>query len=292
MMKIIPVAFDSLGTRSMATFIQTRDCQILIDPGVSLAPSRYGLPPHFLELKRMNEHWEEIKKFAQKAEILIVTHFHYDHHDPSEPEIYEGKILLMKHPSEKINLSQRERAKFFLEMLGNLPQKIEYCDGREFKFGETHIKFSQPVPHGTNAKLGYVTEVCIRDSEGKFIHTSDVEGASLEEQTSFLIAENPDIIFLDGPMTYMLGYRYSRASLLASANNMLKVMENTSVKQIVFDHHFLRDLNWKEHILDIFKAAAKKGIKILTAAEFAGLENDLLEARRRELYREYPKFDE
>lgn len=288
MMKIIPVAFDSLGTRSMATFIQTQDCRILIDPGVSLAPSRFGLPPHSLEFKRMNEHWEEIKKFAKKAEVLIVTHFHYDHHDPSEPEIYEGKILLMKNPHEKINISQRGRAKFFLEMLGNLPQKIEYCDGREFRFGETQIRFSQPVPHGTNAKLGYVTEVCIVDRKGKFIHTSDIEGASLEEQTSFIIQENPDIIFLDGPMTYMLGYRYSQASLQASINNILKVMEKTYVEQIVLDHHFLRDLNWKKYIPDIFKAAARRGIKIQTAAEFANLENDLLEARRRELYRDNP----
>ncbi|MEM2933912.1 MAG: hypothetical protein QXL78_03190 [Methanocellales archaeon] len=291
MMKIIPVAFDSLGTRSMATFVQTQDCRILIDPGVSLAPSRYGLPPHSLEFTRMKEHWGEIRKFAEKAEVLIVTHFHYDHHDPSEPEIYEGKILLMKNPREKINISQRGRAKFFLEMLGNLPQKIEYCDGREFKFGETQIKFSQPVPHGTNAKLGYVTEVCIVDREGKFIHTSDIEGGSLEEQASFLIQENPDIIFLDGPMTYMLGYRYSQASLQASIDNILKVMGRTSVKRIILDHHFLRDLNWKEYILDIFKAAARRGIKIQTAAEFANLENDLLEARRRELYRDYP-FEE
>jgi predicted metallo-beta-lactamase superfamily hydrolase len=237
----------------------------------------------------MNDHWNEIKKYAKKAEVLIVTHFHYDHHDPSEPEIYEEKILLMKNPREKINLSQRERAKFFLEMLSDLPQKIEYCDGREFKFGETQIKFSQPVPHGTNAKLGYVIEVCIVDEGEKFIHTSDVEGASLDEQTSFLIEENPNIIFLDGPMTYMLGYRYSRASLQASINNILKVMEKTSVEQIVFDHHFLRDLNWREHILDLFKVAAQRGIKILTAAEFAGLKNELLEARRRELYREYPE---
>lgn len=284
MMRIVPIAFESLGTRSMATFVQTRDCKILIDPAVSLAPSRYGLPPHSREFERMDEHWREIEKYAKKAEVLIVTHYHYDHHDPSEPELYEGKLVLIKNPNAKINLSQKQRARFFLEMLGNLPEKIEYCDGREFEFGKTLIKFSKAVPHGTSARLGYVTQVCIKNGKTKFIHTSDVEGPSLKEQASFLLEENPNIIFLDGPMTYMLGYRYSRASLQASIENILEVMKKTSVEQIIFDHHFLRDLNWREHITRVYEAAEVKGIKILTAAEFAGRENDLLEARRRELY--------
>ena len=45
-MKIKPVASDSMGTRSMATYVETKDVKIFIDPGVALGPSRYGLPPH------------------------------------------------------------------------------------------------------------------------------------------------------------------------------------------------------------------------------------------------------
>ncbi len=41
-MNITPIAADSLGTRSMATFVETGDCGIFIDPAVSLAPRRYG----------------------------------------------------------------------------------------------------------------------------------------------------------------------------------------------------------------------------------------------------------
>ncbi len=232
----------------------------------------------------MGEHWSRIKKYAEKADVLIVTHYHYDHHEPDEPGIYRGKIALIKHPEENINLSQKRRARFFLEMLGTLPEKIEHSDGREFRFGETLIKFSDAVPHGTNARLGYVTEVCIDSGRRKLIHTSDVEGPSLDEQVSFLLDENPDIIFLDGPMTYMMGYRYSQASLHASIENILKVMEKTSVKKIILDHHFLRDLKWREHLTELNRAGEEKGIKILTAAEFAGRENDLLEARRKELF--------
>ena len=41
--KIVPLAFDSFGVRSMATFVETDDSKVLIDSGVSLAPLRYRL---------------------------------------------------------------------------------------------------------------------------------------------------------------------------------------------------------------------------------------------------------
>jgi len=88
MLKVKPLAFDSFGVRSMATFVETDDIAVLIDPGVSLAPSRYNLPPHPMEEQRMSETWAAIKEHAARSDILVVTHYHYDHHDPAEPEIY------------------------------------------------------------------------------------------------------------------------------------------------------------------------------------------------------------
>ncbi|MDI6655482.1 MAG: MBL fold metallo-hydrolase, partial [Candidatus Hydrothermarchaeota archaeon] len=275
-MKITPLASDSLGTRSMATCVETGDVRILIDPGVSLGPSRYGLPPHPIEFQRMNKHWGSIKKFAKKADVLIVTHYHYDHHDPTEPELYRDKVALLKHPTEKINRSQKERAKFFLEQLEGMPERIEYCDGREFSFGGTKIKFSQPVFHGTDNKLGYVVEISISDENFKFVFTSDVEGPSVRDQVSFILEEKPNIIYADGPLSYMLGYRYSQASLNASVNNIIEIFRETPVEKFVIDHHFLRDIKWKERIKPAFDAA--ENVQILTAAEFSGQRNDLLEA--------------
>jgi predicted metallo-beta-lactamase superfamily hydrolase len=169
----------------MATFIGTKDCKVLIDPGVALCPIRNGLPPHQLEYDRMDIHWRKIKSYAKKADVLIVTHYHYDHHDPDEPEIYKNKILLTKHPKKKINKSQKKRSAFFLEELGELPKKIEFSDGKEFSFGKTTVRFSKAVPHGTNTKLGYVTQVCIDDGKDRFIYTSDVQGPALDEQVKF-----------------------------------------------------------------------------------------------------------
>jgi predicted metallo-beta-lactamase superfamily hydrolase len=285
-MKIIPLAGDSLGTRSMATYIETKDCKVVIDPSVALGPYRYGLEPHPLELERMDEHWRKIKRYTKSADVLIVTHYHYDHHDPDEPAVFKNKILLTKHPKKNINKSQKKRARYFLKQLSELPKKIEYSDGNEFSFGGTTIKFSEAVPHGTNTKLGYVTEVSVHSARTKLLHTSDVQGPALKEQLQFILDEQPNVIFCDGPMSYMLGFRYSKKNLEKSVRNLGRIIRETKVKKLVLEHHLLRDLQWKKRIKNVYKVAKKEKVKVMTFSEFLGKENEILEARRKELYAE------
>jgi len=285
--KIVPLAFDSFGVRSMATFVETEDLRILIDPGVSLAPIRYGLEPHPLEWQRLDETWETIKQYAENADVLIVTHYHYDHHDPDYPELYKNKTVFIKHPTQNINRSQKERAALFLEAIKDMPKKLEVADGKKFQLGETLINFSKAVCHGTNPRLGYVTEVSIKSNSEKFLYTSDVEGPSLEEQISFILDEKPDVLFVDGPMTYMLGYRYSYKSLEISNDNLVRAMRETNLNTLVLDHHFLRDLNYRLRIKPVYEAAEKRGVKVVTAAEFCGRKIEMLEALRKELYAKY-----
>ena len=54
-MKIIPLAADSLGVRSMATYVEVGGTGLLLDPGATLAPARYGLPPSV-------EEWEALRR--------------------------------------------------------------------------------------------------------------------------------------------------------------------------------------------------------------------------------------
>jgi hypothetical protein len=276
-MKIIPLAFDSLGTRSMATLVET-DIRILIDPSAALGPSRYGLAPHKLEWQRLEEHLETIEKYAKKTDILIVTHYHYDHHNPDMPEIFSGKIAIVKHPKEKINLSQKQRAKYFLDLIQ--PEKLLIADGNEFVFGNTRIKFSKPVFHGTNPKLGYVVQVCIEYEKEKFLFSSDIEGPAISEQAEFILREKPNVVFIDGPMTYMLGYRYSFENFNKAISNLKKIAKIVEV--LVLDHHLLRDLEWREKIKEVEKIK-----HVMSAAEFAGKKEELLEARRKELYEKF-----
>ncbi len=282
-MEIIPIAFDSMGVRSMATFVKSDDVSITIDPSVSLAPSRYGLPPHRMEIDRMNEKWREIKGFVAKSDVVIVTHYHYDHHNPEEVDVLAEKRVFVKHPKEKINRSQMSRASYFLEKLKEKGIEFEFADGKRFEIGNTLIEFSKPVFHGVNQKLGFVLEVYISDSKNSFLFSSDVEGPIHEDQTAFIIEKEPQIVFIDGPMSYMLGYRFSKDSLNKAIENLKKISE--VVETIAIDHHLLRDLNWRTAISEVISHAEQFSTKLCSTAEFAGKKEDLLEARRKELYK-------
>ena len=81
-MNIKPLAFESLGTRGMATSVVTRDCILLIDPGVDLASRRFGLPPHPMEVERKKDHWAKIKDYAEHSDIIIpVSYTHLRAHE-------------------------------------------------------------------------------------------------------------------------------------------------------------------------------------------------------------------
>ncbi|MCD6456453.1 MAG: hypothetical protein J7K81_06665 [Methanophagales archaeon] len=129
-----------------------------------------------------------------------------------------------------------------------------------------------------------MVEVCIACGGEKLVFTSDVEGPSVDAQVEFIVKENPDIVILDGPMTYMLGFRYSGKSLALSIENMKKIIKETAVKTILVEHHFMRDLKYKERIAEVYEYASEKEVKVTSAAEYLGREVEMLEARRRELY--------
>jgi predicted metallo-beta-lactamase superfamily hydrolase len=267
----------------MATSVVTKDCIILIDPGVNLASMRFGMQPHPMEEERRKDHWAKIKDYAEHSDVLIITHYHFDHFNPEEPEIYRGKTVLIKDPKVRINRTQRGRAAQFLRRLKDLPKEVLVADGKRFSFGETAVRFSPPVFHGANPKRGYVVQVCVRE-EASFVHTSDVQGPSTKEQVDFVLQEDAQVVFCDGPVTYMLGKRYPVECLRRSLRNLLEIIEKTQVKKFVLDHHLLREMNWKRKLEEVFAAGKAKGVEVLTAAEFAGMKNDLLEARRRKLY--------
>ena len=41
---LVPLAFESMGVRGMATYVETEDLRILFDPGCALGP-RFSLRP-------------------------------------------------------------------------------------------------------------------------------------------------------------------------------------------------------------------------------------------------------
>ena len=118
----------------MATSIQTKEVKIVIDPAVALAPKRFDLPPHQIEKAKKEELWGKVKNESADAKILILTHYHFDHFDPKEPEIYTSKRVLLKNPKRVINKSQKKRAALFISSLKNLVKGFSYADNKKFVF--------------------------------------------------------------------------------------------------------------------------------------------------------------
>ena len=90
-MKVIPLAAESLGVRSMATYVEVGRTGILIDPGATLAPARFGLPPTEDEWEALRRANDRISAYAARSSFVFVSHYHEDHFR-SDPASYAGRI--------------------------------------------------------------------------------------------------------------------------------------------------------------------------------------------------------
>ncbi len=284
-MRVVPLAADSMGTRSMATLVETRGGVFLIDPGVDLGPKRYGLPPHPVEEERRTLHWQRIKEAAHKAQVLIVTHYHHDHFNPREVDIFRGKLVILKDPESRINRNQAKRARKLLRDLEGIPRGITVGDDRNLEIEGVSLVFSPAVPHGASGRLGYVIQVAFSEGGETFIFTSDVQGPLLPSQQEFILNMDPDLLYCDGPMTYMLGVRYSKDNLEVALRNLIQILESTRASWVILDHHLTRDLHYRRAIDPLLERAQALGKTVGNAAQYRGEAEDLLEAKRRDLYK-------
>jgi len=280
-MRVKLIASDSLGVRSMATIVETADAKIFIDASAALGPSRYGLPPHPAEWEKLQETKELIAELATECDFFAITHYHYDHYDPSE-EFYKGKKVFAKRIDKNINRSQKERGTLFAERIKN-ECEIIYCDDTSYKINKTKLTFSPPFPHGPpGIRLGYVIMVTVKEDE-KLLFASDVQGPVDEKARDYIIRQKPDLVIMDGPPSYFLGWRFSYENLNKAEDNLIEIVKKTGCN-LILDHHLLRDLKYKEKLSKLYK---KYGKKIKTFAEFNGKKNMQLEARRKELWEKY-----
>jgi len=304
-LRVVPLAAESLGVRSMCTFVETPDLRILLDAGVSLCPNRFGLPPHPLEFKAIKKARKRIAEAADMADVVTLSHYHFDHHTPSyedwlcnwtiedetAKQVYLDKVVLMKNPKEWINFNQRRRGWVFQKTGGRYAKKLEVADGRTFAFGKTTIRFSEPVPHGPeDFALGWVLTTTIEYQGERFLFAPDVQGPISTKTLEKIVAEKPQIVMVGGPPSYLAGFRVNEEEFLLGMANLEKLVE--TVLYTILEHHLLRDENWREKSSKIFEKAEKTGHKVSTAAEFLGLKNSFLEAARKRLFAEKPPSKE
>ncbi len=282
------LAADSMGVRSLATVVEAGGVVIGLDLGASIAPRRYGLPPHELELRRLEEALDNAREWIRQSHVIVVTHYHYDHYIRDEPDLYRGKILLVKHPKVDINRSQAIRSyKFLVKGIGD-SARVEYADGRAFEFEGVRVEFSKPVWHGApGSRVGKVLMVRIIYEGESVIFTSDVQGPADPEALEVLrrwSTPRPSLVVLGGPPTYFAGYKVPVKDVEAGLKGMEQIVREIRPSVLVYDHHLLRDAKYKDKIAHILDAAASNGVKMVTAAEYMGRPVEQLEAMRRELW--------
>jgi hypothetical protein len=283
-MKILPLASDSLGVRSMATFVKTKDVAITIDPSAALGPKRYRLPPTQQELSKLHELKKTIKEYVTQSDILTISHYHYDHFDP-QADFYENKKIFAKNISDHINKSQKKRGSDFQKQIKDCCQ-LTYADDSFYSFGETTLCFSPPFFHGPeNVRLGYVIMTTIKHGNTTFVHASDVQGPVTKEATDYIINQKPNLLIMDGPPTLFLGWRFSKQNLNDATNNLNHIIEKTKC-DVILDHHLLRDLKYKQRFPEPYQ---KYPEHIKTFAEYMGKENNTLEAHRKKIWNQETK---
>lgn len=344
-MRILPLWFDSMGAKSMATFIKTDDKSIIIDPAAAIMQPSY--PMEESEKEEFLEYaMERIRKYCRKSNVVIITHYHYDHHKKPEevPESYIDKTVYLKNPNIWINYSQWKRSRVLYTQLIDLidckldidslkkdPEELEIedpynslkkvrekdfgdyeerheellrkwrarmfqsaeiwkkgkwlkefsCDNTHIKFigdepvkyGELTIRFPGPMFHGIEyAKTGWIEPVIFEYRDHKFLFSSDIQGPTIEDYREWIISENPDIIFMDGPSTYLLGYMLNKTNLNRIIDNVTKIVKNVDFELMIYDHHLPRDKKFRKRMQIFFDRVEEMGKRVMTAAEWFGME--------------------
>jgi len=276
-MRVEPIAFDSFSTRSMATLVET-DIKIFIDPSISIAPFRYGLPPTSEELEELNKGLEKIMEIGEKVDLFIITHYHWDHcphPDSDHINILKEKRILAK-DFNNTNRSQYIRGRTVYSVLKN----IEFSDGKSYEIENTYLEFSKGVWHGEDKSiLGKVLMVYIEHNGDSMIFASDIQGVLTKDAKDFIIKKDPKLLIMSGPPIYHFKWKKSNEEL--NIKNLKEIAENTKLEKVILDHHTARSKKYLEY-LDRLNREIKD--IFISAADFLGIKNRLLEAYRDSFY--------
>lgn len=280
-MKIRILGAESLGVRSMCCVVETVSRRVLIDPGVALAPRRYGLPPHKDEIAQAAGIRDRILDEVKMATDIVISHFHGDHAPLSKPDPYQISLadfaarlsaasLWVKGRTGNTRLME-ERFCTFAQTLG---ERVVEADAKNA--GE--IGFSLPVQHGTEGR-GRVMMTRVRDGVEVFVHGSDIQLLD-EASVDAIIAWKPDVVFVAGPPIYLSVLdKETRARAFANGVRLAQ-----ATRLLIIDHHLLRSEAGKEW-LNALREEAKS--RVVDAATFMGVEPQLLEANRKRLYERF-----
>jgi hypothetical protein len=275
----MPLAADSLGVRSMATYVEAGPVRLLLDPGVTLSPGRYALPPAAEEIEALGRARARIAGYATRSTLIVVSHYHADHCDPA-PQLYADRRVWAKDPRRMLDAHQAERGRRFWRGLGTAA-RLEAADGRLLELGDVQIRVSPPLAHGREGS-GFGSVVAVTVDDGlRFVYAPDAQGPASAVVTAYILRERPDLVYLSGPATYLEAH-VGRDAVRHALENLLRLVSETGCRVIV-DHHAVRDRRYRERLGPAFATG-----RVVTVAEYLGCPEACLEARRPQLWRQAP----
>jgi predicted metallo-beta-lactamase superfamily hydrolase len=276
--KIIPLAADSLGVRSMATYIEAGTTGVLIDPGATLAPARYGLPPSAEEWEALKRANDRISAYATRARYVFVSHYHEDHFR-SDPVSYEGRVVLAKDPRRMVSGAQARRAGELWTALGDRA-RVQPADGAALTTPDLDLRVSPPLPHGMEGTtLGYVVALTVSDfrEHQRFVFASDVQGPLSPVAAAWLIQQRPTTLYLSGPPSYV-ERDVGTAAIDRGVDNLRRILDATGCR-VIMDHYAMRDPRFATRFEGLWATG-----RVVTAAAHLGVDAQPLEARRDRLW--------
>lgn len=283
-MQIIPLAADSMGVRSMATYVECRGAGILIDPGAALAERRRGLPPHPLETDRLAKALGRVSLYVKTARIVAVTRWDPEHVRFESPEWMKGKRLLVKNPNLCLSSESRTRAFAFLKAVRNLCEEIVFADGTAFTAGACGVSFGDFVPAGPADPREASIPLVVTEGEESFAFSSAAKGVYPEQTALFLASAKPSVLYLDGPDSNPAERGVRRPATAPLIRRMRRLVSESGSRRVLYDHHPIRDPEWRRKAEPLFQAALEQAAVLQTAAEYRGEEILDLESRRKSLY--------
>ena len=275
-MKVIPLAADSLGVRSMATYVEVADAGILIDPGATMAPSRFNLPPSPDEWEAFRRANDRISAYATRASMIFVSHYHDDHFR-SDPSTYVGRTVIAKDPRRMVSGQQARRAAELWTML-EAQARPTIADGYERREHRLELRVSPPLPHGVEATtLGYVVALLVVDraERERFVFASDVQGPLSGVAAGWLIQQRPTLLYLAGPPSY-IEREVGTPVIERGIDNLLRVIDATGCR-VIMDHHAVREAAFGARFERLWSTK-----RVVTAAEHLGEPIAALESQRRQ----------
>ena len=277
-MKVVPLGAESLGVRSMATYVEVAGRGLLIDPGATLAPSRYGLPPADEEWEALRRTNDRISAYAARAETVFVSHYHEDHFR-SDPASYTGRRVLVKDPRRMVQgLQARRGAELWKSLAG--AARVAVADDFVERTMDVVLEVSPPLPHGLEGTpLGYVVALTVVDlaERERFVFASDVQGPLSPVAAAYLVRQRPTLLYLAGPPSYV-EHEVGTTRIDRGIDHLVRVVETTGCRAIM-DHHALRDAAWRERFARLWDTG-----RVTTAAGYLGLAEAALESRRAALW--------